>query len=155
MSIAAGTDTGIRTAVYDWLRTGDELRTALGPESTEDDPSVFPHGAPAHRRFPYIVFKRSDSVEARTLSKTRDGLRGGLFSFEVWGDDAFVVERVAEALASRLEQMPGPRGNVSVRAIDLQGEVDDAVRPEDGSEVTWFVTVLTARLTYRAVPSGA
>lgn len=158
MSAPETYETGIRTAIYDYLRLASSLTGADGATGLlgrAEDPSLYPHGAPARASFPYVVMKRSDEPAARTLSKTRDGLTGSVWTFEVWGDDAFVVERVVEKLRARLEDIPGSRGNVSVRMIELQGEVDDAVRPEDGSEVTWFVTVLTARLIYRAVSTGA
>lgn len=158
MTDARALPTGIRTATYDFLRAAESLTGvdgAGGVLGTSDHPSIFPHGAPARQPFPYVVFKRTDRPEARTLTKTRDGLRGVTFDFEIWGDDTLVVEQIAEAMNAHLEGFLGAHGNVSVRTIELQGEVDDSVRPEDGSEVTWYVTVLTARLIYRAVPTGA
>lgn len=148
--------TGIRSALFGYLAaleslTGGEGGGALG---LPDDPRIYPHGAPARSPMPYVVYKRSDTPEARTLSRVKE-LRGATFDFEVWGDDVDQVEEVVEALRAALEDARGDVAGVSIRSVELQGEVDDAVRPEDGSEVTWFVTILTARLTYVNLKAGA
>lgn len=148
---------GIRSALYEWVR-GDASLTGAegssGPLGTADDPAYYPHRAPANAPFPHVVAKRSDQPGQRTLTATR-GLRSATFDFEVWGDDTDVVESVVEALRRRLESARDHRGEVSIRAVELVGEVDDAEGPEDGSEVTWFVTVLTARFTYLVTSEGA
>lgn len=154
--MTAPTGTGIRSAIWGFLAEAESLTGATTPGllGLSDDPRVYPHGAPADSVFPYVVFKRADRPEQRTLAATR-GLRSATFDFEVWGDDAVVVEQVVEALRARLESSPSKRGSVSVRSVTLEGEVDDAVRPEDGSEVTWFVTILTARFAYIESSAGA
>lgn len=145
---------GIRKATWDYLRgleslTGGDGAAAPGPLGSYDLPEIYPHAAPYRREpGPHVVFKRADRPEQRTLTDQR-GLRGATFDFEVWGSDFDTVEFITEALRGGLLAMPGDRGNVSVRNVTLEGEVDDAVRPDDGSEVTWFVTVVTARLTYQ------
>lgn len=148
---------GIRSALYDWVRTDGSLTGAAGAVGvlgTQDDPAYYPHQAPARSGFPYVVAKRSDQPGQRTLTATR-GIRTATFDFEIWGDDPDVVESVTELLRARLESARDYRGEVSIRAVELVGEVDDAAGPEDGSEVTWFVTVLTARFTYLNTSAGA
>lgn len=143
---------GIRHAIYDYLRGRESLTGGDGGTpgilGSYAHPEIYPHAAPSRTEpGPHVVFKRADRPEQRTLTETR-GVRGATFDFEVWGSDCDTVEAITEALRASLLVMPGARGNVHVRAVALEGEVDDAVRPDDGSEVTWFVTVVTARLSY-------
>lgn len=149
--------TGIRSVLYDWVR-GDGALTGEGSVAgilgTAESPGLYPHAAPARSPFPYIVSKRADDPAQRTLQETR-GLRSATFTHEVWGDDTDVVESVVETLRARLLAAKGQHDKVSVRSVTLEGEVDDAVRPDDGSEVTWFVTVITSRYTYVDTSEGA
>lgn len=147
---------GIRSAIFVYLSQQESLvgsGSSSGPVGTTDDPAIYPFGAPADAPETYIVYKRSDRPDGRTLSGA-GGIRRATFDFEVWGPDADVVESVAEALRASLEAIRGDWAGVSIRAVELQGEIDDSVRPEDGTDVTWPVTVLTARLSY-VVLTGA
>ena len=149
--------TGIRTVLYDWVRQCTALTgtpPTAGVIGSPELPRVYPHGAPARTEFPYVVQKRADDPAQRTLAGTH-GLRSATFTHEVWGDRSDVVESVAETLRARLEASKGQHGTVFIRTVTLEGEVDDAVRPDDGTEVTWFVTVITSRYTYVDTSEGA
>jgi len=149
--------TGIRSVLWAYLAeqaslTGGDAEPGLLGSPT--DARIYPHGAPARPQFPHVVFKRVDRPEQRTLTATR-GIRSATFDFEVWGDDTDVVESVVEAMRAALEAARQERDGIAVRSVELQGEVDDSVRPDDGSEVTWFVTVVTARFQYVNLNVGA
>ncbi len=155
--------TGIRAALYALLAaqeafTGTVTPFAPGPLGTAEDAAIYPHGAPFGVQAEHIVYKRADAPGERSLAAQGRGpqaIRFATFDFEVWGNDSDRVEVLVEALRSCLESARGEYDQASIRSVELQGEVDDAVRPEDGSEVTNYVTILTARIGYHATSAGA
>lgn len=155
--MSAATFQRLRHAIFEYLSVRETLTGTAGRLGPPDDPSIYPHAAPksatAAPGFVHVVFKRNDEPRQRTLTATR-GLRSAMFDFEVWGDDSHAVEAVTEALRDALEAFRGDFGNVSVRAVTLEGEVDDAARPEDGSDELWFVTVLSATFAYQVLNDG-
>lgn len=140
---------GIRSALYSYLTGLTALTTALG--ATADAPKVFPHVAIGGTAFPYVTFRRNDEPGERTL---RDGsIRTATIVVNVWSDDTSECESIVETIRPAIEAWCGDQADhgVSVRLASPIGEEDDDLSPDDATDVRWYATTITVRITYTAL----
>ncbi len=155
MTTTTSTSTaGVRAAMFAWLRqlaclTGTaEVPGELGAATT---PRIYPHGAPPETEFPYLVSRRADRVDGRTLTAEGD-VRFATFELELCDNDAARLSRLAEALVRAAEGLDGIWADVAIRSRGVLGEIDSVDVIGDGSGEFWYVTVVTLRVAYKASP---
>lgn len=154
-SVPNGT-TGVRGGLFAWLRQLAVLTgtpgAAPGPLGTAEIPRIGLGAAAPGWAFPYLVTRRADRVDGRTLVAQGD-VRFATFELEFCDNDAARLAMLVEAFTPALPGLDGAWGSVWIRSQGQIGELDTVDEAGDGSGAWWYCTVVTVRVSYKANPT--
>lgn len=130
----------LHRALYAYLSLYMPLRALIAQR-------IYPSVAPQETTFPYLTVQRLGVATPYHMGGA-SATHNTLVQIDCWALSAMQAQQVAAVVRQALDAYPEPSDEPSMDDLEIDGlfidsELDDAERADDGSERTYYRTVLT------------